>query len=363
MNYRLATIWPRKQYTADTTEIIDVDIQDPISQLIVTYEPDNNPTGGDTTGHPARCITKIELVDGSNVLFSLSGQEAQGLDFYHNKRVTPSLIVYPTGIYSEMIFNANFGRYLFDPLFALDPKKFTNLQLKITIDIDGGGDESNDGYLTVLAQIFDEKSIQPVGFLSAKELKQYTLTDAGHEYTDLPTDYAYKQLFLRAQRYGTGLENQIDTVKLSENVDKKIPLDHTMFQILRNLVQSWPAYEEWILASGTTAGMYLYCTPCYWPSFQSTQWRTTPVDGQQSCYEGDGGRLSFKTLTTQPNCMIYARGWSPHALVPLLPNLGNDPIDWYDVTKIGNLKLDVKGAASVGTGQTAEIIVQQDRRY
>lgn len=363
MDYRLATIWPRQQYTADKAEIIDVDVADPLSQIVVTYEPDNNPSGGDVTAHPAKCISKIELVDGSDVLFSLSGQEAQGIDFYHNEKVPPNILSYPNGIYSEMIFNMNFGRYLWDPLLAFDPKKFVNPQLKITIDIDGGGDESNDGYLTVLAHAFDQKTISPAGFLMAKRAKQYTLAGGGHEYTDLPLDYPYKQLFLMAQRYGTGPEYQIDEVKLSEDQDKKIPLNHTMFQILRHLASQYPAWEEWILASGTTAGMSLYCTPCYWPTFQSTQWRVTPVDAHQACYEGDGGRFKFKTLTGAPNCIINARGWAPHAIVPLLPKFGLDPASWYNVSKLGNLKLDVKGGSSVGTSQTAEILTQQYRKY
>jgi hypothetical protein len=364
MNYRLATILAREQHTADTTKVIDIDLQDPISQLSVTYEPDNNGSGANATAHPAKCIEKIELVDGSDVLFSLSGQEAQAVDFYDRNKVNPSIMCYLSGMYSEMVFNMNFGRHLWDEMYAFDPRKFTNPQLKITLNIDGGGDEANDGYLTVLAHTFDQRGISPVGFLMNKELKAFTLANSSHEYTDLPTDYPYRQIFLRAQRYGTGPEYQIDIVKLTEDSDKKIPLQHTMSQILRNVVQQWDPYEEWILvASNTTTGEYYYCTPAYWPGFSNSQWRAAAVAVGTSQYEGDGGRFKHSASTVNLNVDVHCRGWAPHAVVPLLPKFGEDAALWYDVSNLGSLKLDVLGGSGVGTAQTAEIITQQLRKY
>ena len=194
MNYRLATILAREAVGEDKTRVIDIDIKDAISQMQVVYECTN---GGQAygDGHPVRCITKIEIIDGSEVLFSLSGAEAQAADYYHNKRETPSIVLYTSGMNSEQIMNINFGRFLYDTELALDPGKFTNLQLKITIDVNAGGSLSAGGFLTVLAHIFDEKTPAPSGFLMHKEIKSYTLAASTHEYTDLPTDYLYRKLF------------------------------------------------------------------------------------------------------------------------------------------------------------------------
>ncbi len=62
MNYRLATILDRELHSADTTKVIDITLADPVSQIAILYEPVN---GAETTpsGHPAKCISKIELVD------------------------------------------------------------------------------------------------------------------------------------------------------------------------------------------------------------------------------------------------------------------------------------------------------------
>jgi len=363
MLYRLNTILPRKNYTADAVELIDIDIIDPISQILFTHEVNNVSSGLGATGHPIRCISKIELVDGSTVLESLSGQEAQAVDFYHRGKEPSNLMLYMDGIYSEVVAAINFGRFLYDPLLAWDPKKFTNPQLKVTIDLDGGGCNATDGYLTVIAHIFDEKKISPVGFLMTKEVKQYTLANGSHEYTELPRDFPYRQLFLRAQRYGTGPEDQIDTVKISEDADKRVPLNHTMKQILRNVAAGWGTYKESIIMSGGTSAHYYYCTPCNWPKFAGAGWRNTANIGSAAFYGGDGGRFQRIMDTYAGNVQAHIEGYAPHAVVPLLPKFSDDLTDVYDVSKIGDLKLDVLAGSSVGTDQTAEIITQQLKKY
>lgn len=364
MNTRIATLWDRTQYTADKTEPIDIDIADPISRIVLTIEPDNNPTGANATAHPVRALSKVEIIDGSDVILSLTGQEAQGVDFHDNDKVRPSIMCYLNGMYSEMVVALNFGRYLFDPQYALDPKRFRNLQLKATLDIDGGGDTADDVYLTAIAHCFDEKSVDPVGFLMSKEIKDFALAASSHEYTDLPLDHPYRQLYLRAQVYGSGPEAIINTVKLSEDVDKKIPLNHTMYQILRHMQAQWNPYDEWILvATNTTTGEYYYCTPCYWPNFASTQWRAAGLARGAAQYGGDGGRFTHSMDTVNCNVSVFCKGWAPHALVPLLPRPSMDVEDYYDVRGLRNLKLDVLTTSSASSSDSAQIVAQQVRNY
>lgn len=363
MNSRLSTIYARKQFAADATEVIDINLVDPISRLIVTYEPDNNPSGVNAVGHPAKCITKLELVDGSDALYSLTGQEAQGVDFYDNNRVPPNVLCYLNGMYSEMIFNMNFGRFLFDPMLALVPSKFRNLQLKVSMDINGGGDDANDGYLTVLGQVFDEKAVDPIGFLMNKEIKDYPLAASSHLYSDLPVDNIYRQLFLRAQVYAYGPEAIIDSVKLSEDVDKRVPLNHSMFQILRNMVQDWDPYIEWMLCQAIAADIKVYITPCYWPLAASSTWSADAPNAYTRLFVGDGGEALAQASVAGRNIQAIIRGWAPHAMIPLLPKPGEVVEDWYDVTKIKSLKLDTLTTASGGSTQSAQIIIQQLRKY
>jgi len=163
MNTRLHTLLERENHTLDTTKTIEINVADQISQILVTWEPDAFDSGLGSTGHPVRGVPKVELVDGSEVIYSLSGAEAHAVDFFHNKKEAFSAINYMTGMYSKVVAQLNFGRYLFDPIYALVPGNFKNPQLKVTLDVSAGGASPDDGYLTVLAQLFDEKAVTPTG--------------------------------------------------------------------------------------------------------------------------------------------------------------------------------------------------------
>ena len=362
MNYRLATILAREAVSTDFTKVIDLNLADPVSQFNITYES-TGVGSGDADGHVAKCITKIELVDGSDVLFSLSGQEAQAVDFYHRLKEPPNLNYNLQGTEGFWVFNMNFGRHLYDPLFAFDPKKFTNPQLKITIDRNAGGVQSVAGFLTVLAHIFDEKTVTPEGFLMHKEINNYGMASASHEYIDLPTDYAFRKLFIAAQTYGVGPEHLLDTLKLSEDNDRKIPFSDTFKNILKAIVgQQRPFREVIIGASGGTTNIF-YCTPCFWPTLIVSKWASAANNYGAAAWEGDGGRGYVYWLTAGGNYMVQVEGWCPHGAIEIPFGLQDQPDDWYDVTKIGSLRLDILSKSGRSSADTVQIFLQQLRKY
>ena len=364
MNYRLAIIHPRSAYTADKTETIDVDVSEPISQLVVTYE--SVQTGVmPPTAHPDKCITKIELVDGSDVLYSLSGKEAKAADFYHNKRETPSKIIYPNDYVSSMIYNLNFGRHLYDAELALDPKRFTNLQLKVTIDIDGGGATPDAGYLTVLAHLFDEKIISPVGFLMHKLIKTYALSGNTHQYTDLPVDFPYRKLFIKSEGTDKEMDEQIANIKLSQDVDKKVIVNHTMDEIVRAIQASSPPYREWVLGGGLGSALQRnYCTPQHWVMVSLLAYALTAYAGGVAAAHVGGPSFQSTSTYNLANVQYLVEGWCPHGTVEIPFGLQDVIGDWFEVKdRVGSLKLDITAASSPASASTAEIFLQQLRRY
>ncbi len=80
-------------------------------------------------------ITKIELVDGSDQLLSLSLKEAQALEFRRKGKmpyVRPGESASGAQEESTLIL---FGRNLWDKEYYMDLTKFRNPQLKITTNI------------------------------------------------------------------------------------------------------------------------------------------------------------------------------------------------------------------------------------
>jgi len=362
MNYRLATIFAEKTYEDDATEVIDINVVDPISQLVIRFKP----TSGDetdTTGHPMKLLSKIELVDGSDVLFSLSGPEAHALDWYSHKAERPNILFYLTDTAYDCALHISFGRFLYDPIMALDPTKFTNPQLKITLDIDAGGMANSQVIMSVFAHLFDEKEITPTGFLMAKEIKDYALGAGTHEYTDMPVDYPYRKLLMRSQVNGVGVEYTFGNIKLSEDNDKRIPFNQTITEILHAITGQMRPYREWIVVPGGATDRDFHCTPGYWPGFSISHWEGSAIQTYATIYSGDGGRFTIYLSAAGGNYQVLCEGWCPHSVIEIPFGDQKDPADWYDVTKIGSLRLDLTAGGGMSTSEDCQIFLQQLRSY
>lgn len=362
MNYRLSTLMEQKSYSADVTEVIDINVKDPISQFLIELCVTNVGTIA-PTAHAIACLKKIELVDGSDVLFSLSGYEAEAVDIYHNKRMRSNWNPYLDGNDVQRFVAINFGRFLWDSLLAFDPMKFKNPQLKITLDINAGGNAPVTNKLRVWALLFDEKVVTPGGFLMHKEIKDYTMAVSSHEYTDLPTDYIYRKLFARCQYPGYEGNIYVSNIKLSEDQDKRVVLDHDTETIFRNIAQDNPMLTELILNYVELASSYCYCTPTARIAGSANTWDAAAGAGEIAFYDGDGGRFKKISATATKNAQFIVSGWLPHGVWEIPFGDQMDPADWYDVRKVGSLKADIKGSASATSSQSVQLFLQQLREY
>lgn len=362
MNHRLSTLLASKSFTANATEVIDITLKEPISEILINHQVLNG-AAASMTEHPIACITKVELVDGSDVLFSLSGPQIDAVDWYELKRTRSPWKVALNGNYTDQYICLHFGRFLWDPLMAFVPTKFKNPQLKITLDIDAGGQTPTTNKLEVYAAVFDEKIIEPIGFLMHKEVKDYAMGSATHEYTDLPTDYPYRKLFIRQKTLGTEPNSVLSHIKLSEEFDKKVVFDHDANILANILCCQAPPYEEHWLYAVQTAQKYIMCTPTTRCAGVGAEWTETAAAALSiSIYDGDGGRLKV-IGSTGCNAQIFVRGWLPHGVWEIPFGEPFDPDDLYDVTKLDNLRLDLLSASGRSSSDSVQIFLQQLRTY
>jgi hypothetical protein len=360
MKYRQSTIMAETTYTANKTEIIDLNLADPISQLKIRLAATNN--GDIATAHAIACLTKIELVDGSDVLFSLSGYEAEAVDIYHNKRMRPNWNPYLNDMDVVRVIGINFGRHLWDPDLAFDPSKFTNPQLKLTLDIDAGGNAADSNKLAVFANLFDEKAVSPIGFLMHKEVKDYAMAVSSHEYTDLPIDYPYRKIFIRQQTPGTEPDQHISNIKLSEDQDKKIILNHSTGDLFHAICDHNPMLTELIMFPIAAASRHGYCTMATRVNGVITPWALANAPGDCSFYDGDGGEFHH-IGAAGGNVQAIVSGWHPHATFELPMGDQDDIEDWFDASALRALKLDITSSAGALTTDSVQVFLQQLRRY
>ena len=329
MNYREVELLARKEYLADAVEIIDLDMSDPISQIQIQHESYNTGTGS-ATGHPAGCVTDITLKDGSDVLYNLSGYQAVAADFYSNNRVPFIRLQSLDDNSSYLTYNLNFGRRLWDKELALDPSNFSNLQLQVTTDMDVGMCTPDAGYLTVTASLFDEKKIDPVGFLTHKEHKSYSGGSATHERVSLPVDNAYRMLMFKCLVADHAPDELYNRIRLEEDVGKKIPFDLTIEQIAYMTMQKWVPFVERIRAAGTTTNRYVYSTPTWWRNFAMCG-HNSAVGLYGSCYGSFGNRYQFRSSSAGPNVTIQCEGYAPNGAIAIPFGDLQDLTDWYDL--------------------------------
>lgn len=362
MNYRLSTLLPKGDYSSDKTEVIDLDMADPISQIIIELAVTN--VGDVATAHAIASLTKIEIVDGSDVLFSLSGYEAEAVDIYHNRGIRSNWNPYLNGLSVQRFLGINFGRHLWDPLLAFDAKKFTNPQLKLTLDVGAGGCASTPNSLQVWAALFDQKDISPIGFLSHKEIKDYVMKASGHEYTDLPTDYTYRKLLIRNLEAGTEPSQNIANVKLSEDQDKRVIFNHGMVDLLRTIAFDHPLLVEQIMFACTTGGVSVFTTVSERATATFADWAAAVVSGAYASYGSAGGRMTAICGTGATNAIAIVTGYVPHGVYEIPFGDQNDPDDWFKVGEgIGSLKLDITGSGGLAGTETCQIFLQQMRPY
>jgi len=209
------------------TKIININLTEPISAIHVIYEATNGATSNQ--GNPLhKDVDAIELVDGSDVLESLSGPQWAALDFYALGHYPPHEIIESGGSVQKEHFIIPFGRFIGDPLLYLDPTRFSNPQLKLTHSLTisaTAGFATGTGKITVIADVFAEKPPASAGFLMAKDIYDWTTAASGDETIDLPVDYPYRLLLIRAYESGVSISSSITKVKMSVDEDRFIPFD------------------------------------------------------------------------------------------------------------------------------------------
>lgn len=356
MNYRIASLLASEAATTAATKTIDINVATPISRILVEYKATNGDSVPD--GHPAKIVSKIELVDGSNVIFSLSGVEAQALNHYETGRIPGSALNFVSGQQAIASFEINFGRWLWDPILAFDPKKYMNPQLKISHNIANGGSSVNASTMSVFAFMFDAKPVTPTGFLLSKEQLSYTLVASAKENIDLAVDLPYRFLMIKSLTGGKQPFENFNKIKLSQDNDQVVIINDESTSDIIKMTPSALPFSELIRAADMAGGVTLYNTATMWETLEFTGLGTQLAAGNSGV--AYGGSFTA-TIDAGETAQILSTGLCPHGALILPFGDVNDIADFYDVSKVGSLKLVL--TAGSGASGTVEIVSQQLKLY
>lgn len=238
MRYRDSVIEYQKTLDDTGTLIKDIDVVDPVTALYLEFQATNEATSN-KGNFLSDIITKIELVDGAEALYSVNLTELEALHFYKTGRMP---VIFP----SEWASGSQrhgcyllFGRYLGDTEYSMDFTKFKNPQLKITTNIAairaiGSGLSFATGTIkgTIVAKIMEEAT-KAGKYLMAKELLNFTSSSSSgaEERKELPTDHVYRMLMTRHWVQLSDINEVTSDLKLTADADKYIAFNRKVSQL------------------------------------------------------------------------------------------------------------------------------------
>ena len=86
------------------------------------------------------------------------------------------------------------------------------------------------------------------------------------------------------------------------------------------------------------------------------------VDKVARLFPYSGGYVIVQHETAASRISALVRGKNPHGCISIPFGEQDDIGDWYDVTKLGSLRLRIKGGPNSTSGDEINIITQQLRR-
>jgi len=238
MRYRNVELYYEQSLDNTGTKIFDLKTTDPISAIRLDFKG----TNGETVNQNNLMndvISNIELVDGSDQLTSLNLKQAQALHFFDTRK-TPLMRIEEraSGSINEQCLIL-FGRYLWDKEYYLDLKKFTNPQLKITTAgltpnaLAVGGFLDGSFKVTINLHVIEDGAVESKGFMMRKEVYSFTGAASGDEHIDMPQDYPYVGLLIRAYEDQKDFHENITDLKISCDAGKFIPVDKKCHDLIR----------------------------------------------------------------------------------------------------------------------------------
>lgn len=352
------------------THIIDINVNTPISAIQLYYTAKNGAT---------RCasnwlwenITNIELVDGSQVLWSLNAAEAQAMAFYGHGIKPRDYLTEVGGATQACDIWMMFGRYLYDTLYAFDPTKYQNPQLKITHNIENIAAMAATSYETgnvkvrIMARLMEDATA-PTGYLMSKQHYNYnTGSTSGTEYIDLPTDHPYRMLMFRCFIENKNGNEILQAIKLNIDSESYIPFDLTGSDLADMGMKLRGLAEETIRAHVVNDDQ-VDLTVMDARRFGVTGCASVndviiaPITSANRITVCGYDISDSASFSTRQNVYITARGLAKHGCMVYPFGRIDEPEEWLQVAPFGSIRLE---ATTEGWSAAASVVIQQLKSY
>ncbi|MEW5992949.1 MAG: hypothetical protein AB1744_00950 [Candidatus Zixiibacteriota bacterium] len=354
---------------ADSGEFVfDIGTNDIVTRMDVELRATNGATSN-VEATIADVMTSFELMDGSNVIVSLSGAELAGMVVNKTARMLIGIVSEAASVEQSLRFALDFGRWYADEELSLDCSKFANLQCRVKWNlaairaVGATGFATGTTRLTVLAHIM-EGARNPVGYLSLKRHALFTTAASGEESITLPVDKPIRAIGIRSYEAGVGGLSGISNIKLSADEGKYKPLDLAVADYLQSLITTQIPYtyqHNFFAANGTT----LYTLTKYRESVKLTTAVLDAIGEYTHANIGEGALVAMVASTGLADATARVRyglvtGWLPFSLAYQGFGDMQDPNTWLPAPNYRNLKLQLE---QNNAGASCSVVLEQLSNY
>jgi hypothetical protein len=358
MNYRYYENLAMADISTAGTTRIDLKGEDPISALMLQIRLKG------TTGTPNMpcdgAIKRIRILDGSTEIFNCKGIGLVPLHFNTFKQEPFAVNMFINNVDTLLSVTIPFGRHIFDPDYALDPKQFKNLKIEIEHDYTLAGlGTPSAAYLEVYTLMYDQKIPTLKGFLGYKEVYAYAMVSSGVKYIPLPVDHPIKALYIQSRAVDKAINSQYNKIKLREDSDKHVIFNESTSNFAK-MLQPQQLYHEMIYGTANTDTKRLhYGFSCYESYLTAVSMATGQTVYSVLSY---GPSVDVRGSTTNPFTAMR-QGYCPNGSFYLPLGKEDEPSDWYKPNRDTDLELIVTAGSGVGSGSTLEVLLQQEILY
>ena len=326
-------------------------------------------TNGSTNNQTNKIYTDvdtIEVVDGSRVIYSLSGEQCRALNCYEMGHYPAVTFDEDADNVQQELFRVNFGRFVGDPLYWMDVSQFQNPTLRVTVSMTISATVSfvtDTTTITAIVHTWDERPPGRRGTFLTKEYKSFTSAASGNDRGNLPRDFPYRMIVLRA--FETLIEFHVDItqIKVTLDTDRLVPFDMRAEQLRDMNAELFGRFQIDQLLDRTNNDTF-DCLLCYprsvaLNSLESLDVYTVDVRTVE-VYTLNGMEFSTVGTPTHPtddtNIQLSTLGYGPHFAFAIPFGDLQDPESWLDPSGFGSFEMVL---AQGGAGAAVSYFGQQ----
>jgi hypothetical protein len=326
-----------------------------ILYLIVQYSATNGATSN-TLARLNSMVSKLAIIDGSDIKHSLSMREEQAWNFYmYGQLPYQSLSQAAAAVVVERAV-IDFRRSRDDKNFYLDTSGMSNPQIQLTHNLTisaTAGFATGSGKVTVIARVIDADALPNQGFVMAKELDSFASAASGDHTTDLPLDFPLSHILVLNPVNAKTPDNSLSNFKLTADTDAFIPINESYADLLRrNYDDFGEAYQDVNILTDTTytdeCDLYYHTGEAVIQGGATAKLLTSVVAANEmkgTMTTGESGTISIRET-----------GSAPHSSTIYQFGDGYDPADVFNPAGVGKFQLKLTSAA---TGATPKVVTVQ----